>query len=198
MSQVRRTALTFLSTLAMCAGLAGLAAADEPPLPSPARQDWGGIADCGLFIPQQAFVGFYGPRRTFIPGGPAIDSSGKAAVRVNVVEGTVALETANGGCGLSAEIRLESKFCRKTGPFTNCGWREWGKQEYSYDEIPTNGFRVFQPIVSVARPGTHTYRLVVEVSANRLQTADSVRGTRFRGALLPGRVTAVHPDRSSS
>lgn len=191
MRTAKRRLLMMVSTGVMLLTFAGTAAADSPDIPAPVRHDWDGPANCGLLSPQVAFAGFAGPRRTFIPGPPTINSDGRSELRGNAVEGTIILETSNGGCGLAATIRVESKFCRSIGPFTDCGWREWGERAYTYDEIPTNGVRVFEPIRSAARTGTHTYRMAVEVSGTQLEAVDGLRGTRFRGALLPQRATIV-------
>ncbi|MCK9896181.1 hypothetical protein [Frankia sp. AgB32] len=159
-------------------------AALAAPLPPPARVDYPhSVTNCGLLSPQFVFPGYAGPQRGFIPGPPAINSEGKSVLRGAIAEGEIALDVRNGGCGLSATLHLETKFCHKQLWYTDCSWEGISKQ-YTYDEIPTNGVRVFPPLQIALRKGSNSYRLSVDVRSNNLATVQG-KG-RFPGAVLPG------------
>jgi hypothetical protein len=147
------------------------------------------------------FGGFAGPQSGFIPGPPAIDGKGKTVLRGPTVVGEAAVDVVNGGCGLSVTVTMQTKVCHKhkTLGYTDCGWKDWGSKTYTYDEVPTNGQRVFPPIESALRPGLNSYRMVITFRGNNISTlsADEYQasaeqgGSRFKGAILPGSVSGT-------
>ncbi len=134
----------------------GPTAGPVPPLPAPGVWENGGYYDCGTIVPQIASGHFYGPR-----GATAQDGT-------RIVEGVVALTTSNGGCGMLAEISIESKFCG----FWGCQWRKLAQRDYP--DLPTNGTLVTEPITAPLRSGFHRYRVRVDLTVNALEAEPGV------------------------
>lgn len=177
-----------LGTLTSCSLLAGTApnaageinAPDEisatKAWPTPGIYPAKSKGVCALGGKQTSFAWFPNPRLTAPAKMDTLNADGTVTVMgQRRIEGIADIRIFTPQClatAPSATVELQTKVCGKIpGPF-RCDWKTLDAADY--EDLPLNGSRVSHILSGNARPGEHSYRVVVFVG--QLKELDGEEG----------------------